>query len=244
VQLLQRGDRSVYGLEGLFSGREHTVGDGHIAHPGGVSGEDATAGVLNRRAECGIHSQPHLEGAAADDRAGASGGRPGRSPTLTAFVPSDALPRSVVSGRPARKTSTRSSLPQPHAFHARIIRESRTHPPGFDTTLTPPGAQYRATHSKAEKRKQLIYALSARPCKLLQHSETADRSLVMSRSAVRVRSSALVFACPWWLGCGLLPLQSVLDGLITGHLPSFRPRFCPHPFIEAVARVGHLMLVE
>jgi hypothetical protein len=71
VQLLQRGDRSVYGLEGLFSGREHTVGDGHIAHPGGVSGEDATAGVLNRRAECGIHSQPHLEGAAV--------GRPRRS---------------------------------------------------------------------------------------------------------------------------------------------------------------------
>jgi hypothetical protein len=67
----KEGIGSVYGLEGLVSGRERTVGDGHNAHPGGVSGEDATAGVLNRRAECGIHSQPHLEDAAV--------GRPRRS---------------------------------------------------------------------------------------------------------------------------------------------------------------------
>ena len=40
----------------------------------------------------------------------------------------------------------------------------------FDTTLTPLRTQYGATQGKAEKRKPLIYAQFASPCKPLQRT--------------------------------------------------------------------------
>jgi hypothetical protein len=60
-----------------------------------------------------------------------------------------------------------------------------------DTTLILPGTPHGATHGKPEKGKRLIYAAFASLCKPLQRRATLDRTLVMSRKAVRVCSSAL-----------------------------------------------------
>jgi hypothetical protein len=65
----------------------------------------------------------------------------------------------------------------------------------LDPSLTLTRTQHRAIVGNRGNRRPLIYAGYASPCKPLQRSATPDRTLVMCRSAVRVRSSALLFTC-------------------------------------------------
>src|SRR5215204_6785163 len=69
----------------------------------------------------------------------------------------------------------------------RVIHKLLTSP---DTTLVPPRTQNGATHSKAEKRNRLRYAVPANLCKP-PYARRITRN--EGRSAVRVRSSALCF---------------------------------------------------
>jgi hypothetical protein len=64
----------------------------------------------------------------------------------------------------------------------------------LDPNLTLTRTQCPATVGKAGNRKPVVYAEF---CKPLQPSATLDRTLVMSRSAVRVRSSALFLTCKY-----------------------------------------------
>ena len=63
----------------------------------------------------------------------------------------------------------------------------------IDTTLTPAGTQYGATLSNPQQRKSPGNAGFATPCKPLQR--LTDHSYLEQGQAVRVRSSALYFAC-------------------------------------------------